>query len=185
MRDALSLDVKMNMDAENIHQIFDWLWSSGQLSARDIAQLPALGIEVVINLAPPTSSNALPGEAELITKQGIAYIQIPVLWEKPQLSQLEQFFGIMRLCENHKVWVHCAKNMRVSAFIYLYRKLCRGEEEEAASQPMKKVWVPNKVWQAFISHALRVHSNRSLQADGSKGGSPELKRQARRTSDNI
>jgi hypothetical protein len=46
-------------DAENIHQVFDWLWTSGQLSEDDIACLPALGIETVINLAPPTLSNAL------------------------------------------------------------------------------------------------------------------------------
>ena len=31
------------MDAENTHQVFEWLWSSGQLSERDIAALPALG----------------------------------------------------------------------------------------------------------------------------------------------
>ena len=62
------------MDAENTHQVFDWLWTSGQLSRRDIEQLPALGIEVVVNLALPTSSNALSGEAELITRQGIAYV---------------------------------------------------------------------------------------------------------------
>jgi protein tyrosine phosphatase (PTP) superfamily phosphohydrolase (DUF442 family) len=154
------------MDAENTHQVFDWLWTSGQLSARDIEQLPAMGIEAVVNLALPTSTNALPGEAELITRHGIVYVQIPVLWEKPELSQLDQFFGVLRLYEGRKVWVHCAKNMRVSAFVYLYRRLCQGEREEVALQLMQKVWVPNDVWQAFISHALHVHSNSSLEADG-------------------
>lgn len=163
------------MEAENTYQVFDWLWTSGQLSERDIASLPALGIEVVINLALPVSSNALPGEAELITRQGIVYVQIPVIWEKPELAQLEQFFGIMRVYEGRKVWVHCAKNMRVSAFIYLYRRLCLGESEEAASQPMQKIWVPNEVWQAFIGHALRVHSNNSLHAAALRG-LRELKR---------
>lgn len=79
------------MDAENTHQVFDWLRTSGWLSARDIEQLPALGIEVVINLALPTSSNALPGEAEFIAQQGMTYIQIPVLWERSELAQLERF----------------------------------------------------------------------------------------------
>ncbi len=64
------------MDAENIHQVFDWLWTSGQLSESDIASLSSLGIEAVINLALPTSPNALPGEAELVTQQGISYTQI-------------------------------------------------------------------------------------------------------------
>jgi hypothetical protein len=30
----------LRMDAENTYQVFDWLWTSGQLSARDIEQLP-------------------------------------------------------------------------------------------------------------------------------------------------
>ena len=82
------------MDAENTHQVFDWLWTSGQLSERDIDRLPALGIGAVINLALPTSSNALPGEAELVSRQGITYVQIPVEWERPELHQLQQFFSI-------------------------------------------------------------------------------------------
>lgn len=160
------------MDAENTHQVFDWLWSSGQLSERDIASLQALGVEAVVNLALPTSSNALPGEAEFVTRQGIAYVQIPVQWEKPELFQLEQFFGALKIFEGRKVWVHCAKNMRVSAFIYLYRRLCLRESEEAASHPMQEVWVPNETWQAFINNALKVHSNHSLKADVPDGPRP-------------
>jgi protein tyrosine phosphatase (PTP) superfamily phosphohydrolase (DUF442 family) len=144
----------MTMDAENAHRVFDWLWTSGQLSARDIAQLPALGVEVVINLALPTSSNALAGEAELITGHGINYFHIPVVWEAPQLDALNTFFAILDALNGKKMWVHCAKNMRVSAFIYLYRKLRLNESEELAIFPMKEVWTPNETWQKFIDHAL-------------------------------
>ena len=119
------------MDAENTHKVFDWLWSSGQLSEKDIASLALLGIEAVINLALPTSSNALHGEAEHVTRQGIVYIQIPVEWERPKLRQLEQFFGTLKAFEEHKVWVHCVMNMRASVFIYLYRRLCLAESEES------------------------------------------------------
>ena len=124
------------------------------MSEHDIACLPALGIEAVINLALPTSSNALPGEAELVTLQGIAYTQIPVIWERPELQQLEQFFGVLKAFEGSKVWVHCAKNMRVSAFIYLYRRMQLGDNMEVAAFPMREVWVPNETWQAFIRSAL-------------------------------
>jgi protein tyrosine phosphatase (PTP) superfamily phosphohydrolase (DUF442 family) len=152
------------VDAENTHQVFEWLWSSGQLSQSDIAALPGLGIEAVINLALPTSSNALPGEAELITSQGIAYIQIPVVWEKPQLYQLKQFFGALDAFDDRKVWVHCAKNMRVSAFIYLYRRISLGEADETAVHPMREVWLPNATWQAFIDDALRAQATLKSQA---------------------
>jgi protein tyrosine phosphatase (PTP) superfamily phosphohydrolase (DUF442 family) len=141
-------------DAEDIHQVFDWLWSSGQLSEADIVCLPKLGIAAVINLAPPTSSNALPGEAELVTLGGIAYVQIPVLWDRPELYQLRQFFAALAMFEGRKVWVHCAKNMRASAFIYLYRRMVLGDEDEAAAFPLREVWEPNQIWQTFMQRAL-------------------------------
>lgn len=156
------------MDAENTYQVFDWLWTSGQLSGKDIAGLPALGIDAVINLALPTSSNALPGEAEMITGQGIAYIQIPVEWERPDLEQLVQFFGILRAFDGRKVWVHCAKNMRVSAFIYLYRRLCLAESEEASVHPMQEVWVPNETWQVFIRDSMATLSSQQFEKNGPK-----------------
>lgn len=146
------------MDAENTHQVFDWLWSSGQLSGQDIRRLPALGIEVVVNLALPTSSNALPGEAELVTREGLAYVQIPVEWEHPQPGQFAQFVGVIDAFRGRKVWVHCARNMRVSAFIYLYRRLVLSESEEAASFPLREVWIPDATWQAFIDQVLQSNT---------------------------
>jgi hypothetical protein len=76
------------MDTQSIFQVLGWLWTSGQLSEADIDKLPGLGVEAVVNLALPSSSNALPGEAELVTGRGIRYFQIPVIWESPELGQL-------------------------------------------------------------------------------------------------
>lgn len=142
------------MDAENVYQVFDWLWTSGQLSETDIATLPARGFETVINLALPTSTPALPGEADYVTREGMNYIQIPVEWEHPELRQLIAFFGVLKAFEGSRIWVHCAKNMRVSAFVFLYRSLCLAESEVAASHLMQEVWVPNVIWQSFIQNAL-------------------------------
>jgi protein tyrosine phosphatase (PTP) superfamily phosphohydrolase (DUF442 family) len=146
------------MDAVNTHQVFDWLWTSGQLSEKDIASLPSLGIEAVINLALPTSANVLHGEAELVTLQGMTYIHIPVEWERPEHSQLLLFFGMLKTFAGRKVWVHCAKNMRVSAFVYLYRRLCLAESEEESAHPLDEVWEPNEIWQAFIDNALSEYA---------------------------
>lgn len=143
------------MQAESTFQVFDWLWSSGQLSESDIASLPGMGIEVVINLALPSSSNALPHEAEFVTREGLCYIQIPVEWEQPAYSQLLQFFGVLKAFEGLQMWVHCAKNLRVSVFIYLYRRLCLNHGEAEAAYPLREVWVPNTVWQTFIDQAIR------------------------------
>jgi hypothetical protein len=45
--------------------------------------------------------------------------------------------------------------MRVSAFVYLYRRLVLGEDEATAAFPMREVWTPNGVWRAFIESVLR------------------------------
>lgn len=146
------------MDAENTHQVFPWMWTSGQLSKDDIRKLPSLQINVVVNLAPPTSSNALPGEAELISGLGITYVQIPVNWEAPVVEQFRQYVGVLESFAGRNVWVHCAKNMRVSAFTYLYRKLIRKEDEVIASFPMREVWEPNTVWRAFMDAVVKAYA---------------------------
>lgn len=154
-----------NMDAENTHQVFDWLWSSGQISERDIALLPELGIKAVVNLAPPTSSNTLPGEAELITRQGLAYIQIPVDWNQPEPEQFVKFAALLNAFTGEKVWVHCAKNMRASTFVYLYRKHILGEDENQAAFPMREIWTPNQTWQDFIDQVAVIYSKPASMPD--------------------
>lgn len=142
------------MDAPNVHRVFDWLWTSGQLSGEDILALPDLGIELVINLALPTSSNALPGEAERVTELGMAYLQIPVEWERPEADQYDQFVSALEAFRGRRIWLHCALNMRVSAFVYLYRRLALGEDEDSAAFPLRAVWTPNPVWRAFMDGVL-------------------------------
>jgi len=144
------------MDAVNTHQVFDWLWTSGQLSERDIQQLPELGVEAVVNLALPTSTNALPGEAERVAGAGLAYVQIPVEWECPRPEQFAQFVGVLDVFRGRTVWVHCALNMRVSAFVYLYRRLVLAEDDAAAAFPLREVWTPDAIWQAFIDEVLQA-----------------------------
>lgn len=152
------------MDAESTHQVFDWLWTSGQLSADDIARLPGLGVRNVINLALPSSTYALKGEAELVTGLGLNYIHLPVTWEAPEPVQLRKFFRVLQSLEEEPTWVHCAKNMRVSAFVFLYRRLCLGEPEEAAAYPLREVWEPNPTWEAFIREALQAQPDSTAAA---------------------
>lgn len=142
------------MDAPNTFQVLDWLWTSGQLSENDIQKLPGLGIQTVINLATPDSPNALAGEADRVARQRINYFQIPVEWPFPQVEQFDQFVALLQACREQKIWLHCVKNMRVSVFVYLYRKLVLGESDEAASFPLREVWTPDKVWQEFIEEVI-------------------------------
>ena len=132
------------------------LITSGQPTREQFDSFPAAGIQTVINLALPTSSNALADEEEIVHLLGMEYIHIPVVWENPTKADLDAFFAVMERHSGKKVWVHCAANMRVSAFVALYRILRKGWEREKAFKDTYRIWDPftDPVWGKFINSAL-------------------------------
>jgi hypothetical protein len=65
-----------------------------------------------------------------------------------------KFFHVMEANADKQIFVHCAANMRVSAFIYLYRCLHQGLNDEVARQDLQRIWFPNEVWSNFIQTVL-------------------------------
>ncbi len=137
-------------DILNYYQVNPTLATSGQPSPQDFIEMAAAGYQVVINLAMPTSDDALPREAEIVTGTGMSYIHLPVVWEAPTVADIDMFLRVMQALAGKKVWVHCMMNMRVSCFVYLYQKHALGLPEEQARYPMKEIWQPNDIWQKLI-----------------------------------
>ncbi len=81
-------------------------------------------------------------------------MHIPVQFSAPTEADLLAFFEAMEAHRGEKVWVHCAANMRVSAFLGLYRIIKQGWEEERAFELMHALWKPDEVWSSFISAML-------------------------------
>jgi protein tyrosine phosphatase (PTP) superfamily phosphohydrolase (DUF442 family) len=79
------------------------------------------------------------------------YIHIPVQFGAPTAHDLALFFDAMDRSRGRRVWVHCAANMRVTAFLGLYWQLHDGVPEERAFSLMRSVWQPNDVWSSFIA----------------------------------
>ncbi len=73
--------------------------------------------------SPCTTSRAysLPDERGRSTGLGMTYVHIPVLFESPTEANLLAFCDAMDAHRGEKVLVHCAANMRVTAFLGLYR----------------------------------------------------------------
>ena len=69
-------------------------------------------------------------------------------------ADLARFFEAMDATQDKKRFVHCIANMRVSAFVFLYRVLRQGMPLEAARATMTQIWQPNAIWQQFINDAL-------------------------------
>jgi protein tyrosine phosphatase (PTP) superfamily phosphohydrolase (DUF442 family) len=134
----------------NFLKINDNIYTAGQPEESEFPQLESLNIKTVINLALPTTEGAIKNEAEIVTLMGITYIQIPVEFKGPQLSELKKFYKAMELCLNEPVFIHCMLNMRVSVFMYLYRINILRESLNDAWNDVLKIWVPDQIWTLFI-----------------------------------
>ena len=137
----------------NYLKLSDRLATAGQPTIAELTAVRDAGYQVVVNLALPSSTNALPDEATIVQNLGMEYIPIPVQWEQPTIADLERFFSVLDR-DDRPVFVHCAMNMRVSAFVYLYRRLRQGASPEVALADLNQIWEPNPIWQQFIDEAL-------------------------------
>lgn len=143
-------------DIYNFLPLTDMLFSSGMPTADQMAEISKSGVELVINLALPTSENALPNEADLVMSLGMKYIGIPVEWEKPTRQNLEDFMNAMDADKENKILVHCQANYRATSFITLYRILQLGWSRENALKDLRRIWNPDEypVWKKFIEENL-------------------------------
>ena len=130
------------------------LSSSGMPAADQLKDVAAAGIQLVINLAPHDSPNAIPDEARLVKSLGMEYINIPVTWRAPEAEALTRFMDEMDAHAGKKILVHCEANYRASAFVMLYRILRLGWNKADAVPVMEKMWNPEDfpVWQKFIDN---------------------------------
>ena len=128
--------------------------TSGMPRAEHFAEIGRAGFKSVINLAMPTSDFALPNEGDLVTRAGMNYLHIPVLFDAPKQGDYERFEAIMNTLRGERVFVHCAANMRVSAFMFLYRLRAGFADRRAAEADLLKIWAPEGVWLDLINANL-------------------------------
>lgn len=138
-------------DVYNYVPISDRIATSGQPTAIQLRWIADAGYRTVINLLPSDSENSLPGEAELVAGLGMDYIHIPVDFKGPQEADYQRFVEAMRDSGQEPVWVHCAANARVSAFMYRYRTQVLGDDLETARRDVARIWNPFGAWARFLS----------------------------------
>ena len=140
-------------DVINFFQITDTIGTGGQPSVSQLYDIAQNGYDVVINLATHNSENAIENEGSIVASLGMTYIHIPVPFEAPTPEHLRKFFRFMNGLSEEKVFVHCAVNARVSAFVFKYLTLERKMQAEKATTPLLAQWLPqmNLIWKNFLS----------------------------------
>ncbi|HYA37185.1 MAG TPA: protein tyrosine phosphatase family protein [Candidatus Methylomirabilis sp.] len=138
----------------NYRRLTDRLATAGQPTEAELVAVAQAGYEVVVNLALHDAEYSLPDERKTVEALGMHYVYIPVAWARPLRSDLEHFFDVMDELSDQRVFVHCAANKRVSAFIALHRILHLGWAQDAAFAEMHAVWEPDAVWTRFLNDVL-------------------------------
>ena len=138
----------------NYIKINELISTSGQPKIEEFDLIKNEGFEVVINLALCNASNAIENEDKIVTNLGMSYFHIPVNFENPKASDLKLFINVMQSLGANKVWVHCAKNYRVSAFMYVYHKYVLKTPFENIDLSIFNIWNPDKTWQELMKITL-------------------------------
>lgn len=133
------------------------LGTAGQPTEAQFETIRANGFEVVINLALPTSDNAISNEGSLVASLGMSYAHIPVDFKAPKERDFRTFCRVMDAFDDRPGFVHCAANLRVSAFVFLYRVLRQRVARTEAERDLHAIWEPDGAWSLFIEEQLKSH----------------------------
>ena len=143
---------------KNFREVDASLVTGGQPSEAQLASLAQAGVQTVINLALHDQPRySLKDEPGTVAALGMKYVHIPVQFETPTESDLLKFFAAMDAARGEKVLVHCAANMRVTAFLGLYWSTQLGWPDAKAFELMRGVWQPEGTWAEFIAAMQAKH----------------------------
>jgi len=141
----------------SIHEIYNYVQfnegvaTSGQPLSNEFKDIAESGFHAVVNLAMHNSDDAVANEGSIVTALEMAYFHIPVPFEAPTAKHLKLFIHLMECLKSDKVWVHCAANYRVAAFMYQYQRHVYGVPADAAKSPIFEFWQPDKIWQDLMA----------------------------------
>jgi len=147
----------VGLKAPNVVVIGPGLTTSGQPGAEALAGLRQLGFEAVIYLAPSTVADAVKEEPEILARQGIEFVHVPIPFGTPTEAHFDAVSEALQRLQGRNVLVHCQVNMRASTLVFLHRVTRLREDPARAWQDVTRVWVPQGSWQRLVTDVLARH----------------------------
>ncbi|MCE5331523.1 MAG: hypothetical protein LLF95_05210 [Bacteroidales bacterium] len=130
----------------NFYQYSKNLAAGAQPTVDDFIELKNEGFDVIFNITPYSTRNAIHNEAEIIEKLGLYYIHFPVDCSNLKPLHYKTFEGILNGLRGKKVFVHCGGNIKSSNLIHIYDVLVNGKDEKESLQTLYKIQNPEKKW---------------------------------------
>ena len=133
------------------------LSTSGQPSRDYLATLKGQGFEAVVSLVPTGAPEAVADEGEILSRQGLSYVHLPIAFGQPTDADVAQVFAALRALDGRRVLLHCELNFRASSMAFLWRVIERHQDPAQAYEALSRVWAPNGAWRRLIEGQLRQH----------------------------
>jgi protein tyrosine phosphatase (PTP) superfamily phosphohydrolase (DUF442 family) len=143
--------------APNVVVISPTLVTSGQPTASSLADLSQQGFNAVIYLAPSTVPDAVKNEPDLVARQGIEFIHLPIAFNAPTEADFATVSAALSRLQGQKVLVHCQVNMRASTMVFLHRVIANKENPATAWEAVTRVWSPQGPWKRLTQELLAKH----------------------------
>lgn len=141
----------------NLVQATATIFTSGQPPAKSLEGLKAQGFEAVVYLAPPTVQDAVRDEGKIVGSQGLVFVNIPIVFDKPTERDFDTFAAVMKALEGRKVLVHCQVNLRASTMTFLYRAIALKAPPDEAWKAVERIWTPKGPWKLLVEEQLKKH----------------------------
>ena len=126
-----------NIHIDNFGRVTDTYFRGGQPQGHDYADLAAVGIKTIINLA---SDDAQANEQAMTEAAGMKYVSIPMTTHVvPTAAQIKQFLAIVTDPAAQPVYVHCVGGRhRTGVMTAVYRMTAEGWSAAQAFAEMKQ-----------------------------------------------
>ncbi len=145
------------MTINNYYQYNQNLASGAQPTAEQIAELKKEGFEVVFNISPSSTRNALLNEAALVEQNKMDYIHFPVDCSNLRPIHFQTFRGILNGVEGKRVFVHCGGNIKSSNLIHMYHVIEKQMDEAESLEILRKIQDPEEKWFTYFrQHGMRL-----------------------------
>lgn len=127
-----------------------FLTTAAQPTAEQLDWLKAQGYEAIVNISTPTAKNFVSDEPRLVMEKGMTYVHVPVDCSALKPDHYALVSGVLKSVQGKKVLLHCAGNVKASAFAHIFRVKELGEDATVLKNELRqKEWHEPK-WYAYF-----------------------------------
>ncbi|HLG13611.1 MAG TPA: protein tyrosine phosphatase family protein [Blastocatellia bacterium] len=133
--------------------------TGGQPTDAAFSKLAANGFRAVLNLRTANEGIDLDAEREMVEKNGMRYVNIPIVSSAPRSEQVDEFIKAVKDKSNQPMLIHCGSANRVGAMWMIYRVIEQGWPEDKALEEATRIGLTSEALKKFAADYIASHKS--------------------------